>query len=195
MARLIARTRDRTSSGASLGLQGAVDPDAHVEGGGALPVAGLLGGLRLLEEGDLARIDDLIGRLHAADTAADPDEGGRALGPLENEVEGDHAAHRAADDHGAVDAEVVEEVGEILAVRVGAWLRARAAEAAEVEADDRVPVGERGNLVVPHAQIGDARVHEDDGGPATAHVVVELGPGDVQVPGRRGIGHGAPLCE
>jgi hypothetical protein len=62
----------------------------------------------------------------------------------------------------ALDGEVVEQRGEVVRRRERALRRARAAEAAHVETDDALLRGERRHDGLPHAGVGDARMHEDE---------------------------------
>src|SRR5437879_3568659 len=80
----------------------------------------------------------------------------------EGEVDGDPAAHRAADQRGVIHLEVVEELAKILDVRVlGLGFRG-VAVAADVEADRPKPLGKHVDLVVPGPAVPEAWMDEHD---------------------------------
>src|SRR5206468_3661109 len=58
----------------------------------------------------------------------------------------------------------------------------RAAEAAAVEADDLVGIGERGHLRLPHGEAERKGVEQKEGGPGAAHLARQLRPGHPQLP-------------
>ncbi len=94
---------------------------------------------------------------------------------LQGGVEGDGAAHRKAEEVGALDAEVGEQAGEVGGRGVGAAGWTGPAEAAGVVAEDEEALGEGVHLVVPHPGVGDAGVEEDEGVAGATDLVGEAG--------------------
>ncbi len=161
------------------------EPGVDVQLDGGVEVAGLQERALALAPGPQLRA-----RLHAGHAGAEQGEGRDPLGVAGGELQGDLAAEGGADDGGAVGAEVVEQVPDVLRVGVRGVDRGLA-EATEVAADDTVPrLGERGELRVPHPAVADPGVQQDDGrGAGTGQVMRERHPRDP----RRREGRGPPL--
>ena len=58
----------------------------------------------------------------------------------------------------------VHHPDDVVVIGERTWHHRGAAEAAEIEADDAEPIGERGKFRVPHPRIGDAGVNENEAG-------------------------------
>ncbi|GAA3381864.1 hypothetical protein GCM10017750_45780 [Streptomyces racemochromogenes] len=69
---------------------------------------------------------------------------------------------------------MVQEAPQVVDVAVRAGRRGGFAEAAQVVADDGVPLREAGHDGVPHLVVGYAGVHEYDGRPVTGNDVREM---------------------
>lgn len=110
-----------------------------------------------------------------AERRGDEHERPRPPGVLEGEVERDLAAEGVADDAGALDPHVVEESGEVVHIGERPTGQRRVPVAAEVVADDAVPLGERRELPIPEPPVADGGVEEDDGRPVAGRVVGDLG--------------------
>ncbi len=92
----------------------------------------------------------------------------------QREVERHPATHRAADQISFVDIQELEHAIDIIDRRGWPGGRSGLAEAAMIVAHDAVAVAERADLVVPHAQIGDARMQKDQRMPRARHLIVEF---------------------
>ena len=80
----------------------------------------------------------------------------------------------------ALHAEVVQQSQEVVAVRERDVVGARPPEAARVVADDAVALGERGHLLVPHPQVGNAGVDQRQGMSLALHLVGQAAAGHVE---------------
>ncbi len=102
---------------------------------------------------------------------------------FEGEVDRYSAAARASDHRRLLDAEVVEQVECVLAIGELHVLGVGLSVATGVEADDEVIRGERRHLRIPHPQVGDAGVEEEQGRrrDVTVGLVVELCAVDVEM--------------
>ena len=136
-----------------------IEPEMRLDPVDGFEVAAL-GGIveRIFEFGHL--FGD-FGAVAARDRGADQHQPDGAAGVLDGEIDGERAAHRAADEHGGMDAQPVEHGFEIdqMAERHVAGLGL--AKAAPVIGNDVVALfGQRPHLLGPHAAVGDAGVEE-----------------------------------
>jgi hypothetical protein len=105
----------------------------------------------------------------------DENERGDPFRVREREVDDDPPAEGVPDDRGGADPDVVEERAEVVDVGerpAGQW---RLSEAAEIRAEDEVPLGEDVRLRLPEPAVADPGVDEDDRESVPAQVVRELG--------------------
>jgi hypothetical protein len=130
-----------------------------------------------VEQGVFLLVEGIqLGRLLvAAERRCEEDERADASGMREREVERHAASEGVADDCGPLQPQMVEERAGVLDVGERAARQRRFPEAAQVRAEDQVPVGERLRLRVPEPPVADACVKQEDGRAVTARVVGDLG--------------------
>jgi hypothetical protein len=105
----------------------------------------------------------------------DEDEGADPLGVREREVDRHPAAERVPDHRRALDAELVEKRPGVLHERERPCRERGGAEAAQVRAHDQAARRKRLELAVPQPPVANARVQEQQRGPAARSVVGDLG--------------------
>jgi hypothetical protein len=104
---------------------------------------------------------------HAVEHGREQHDGAHADGCGQRRLDHDAAAHRQPHKDCLVDLEVVEQPPEVVAVRVrGVSVPCRAAESANVVADDPRDALERRQLVVPHARVERVPMHEHNRTPS-----------------------------
>ena len=117
---------------------------------------------------------ELVGLGELVEGRVEQHEPGDALRGAQREVERDEPAERRGDDRHPVEPELVEQGDQGAGIRDDPGLERRAPEARQVGRDRPVPGGgEALGQRLPHAAVGDARVHQQDRGPVAADLVVQ----------------------
>src|SRR2546427_6619292 len=98
---------------------------------------------------------------------------------LQREVDGDRSTARHPDDICAVNAHMVEQVGDVLTVGKGNILGERLPETTRIIANNAELLSEDWNLSVPHPAVGHAGVDQQERVSASGYFIIESCAGDL----------------
>src|SRR2546428_8848116 len=98
---------------------------------------------------------------------------------LQGEVDGDRSTARHPDDISAVNAHMVEQVGDVLTVRKRNIVGERLPEATRIIANNAELLSEDWKLCVPHPAVGDAGVNQQKRVSPSGYFVVKPCAGDL----------------
>ena len=113
-------------------------------------------------------------RAVAADAARNARERGDTTRSRQREIQSNRTSERLADNVRSVDAEMVEECGDVRPIGELDMVGRAAAEPTHVTADNAVAAGERLRLEVPHAQVPEKPVDEHQCFARAFDLVVEI---------------------